>query len=173
MGRVSVTAQSSSPTGEFTLERDPINVGNVARASVRARAGSYTREPTQEKSPMSAVSVGGDSTTVHILVHIRELVWERDSKRRNSVVTASSVRTRRNMSPMGSVLPVAHTTTATGAERGHRSQPNRPFPVSLTNCPLGLGVTSQGFLTQAVRTGPVSPSQCIFTVICALISTGW
>lgn len=42
---------------------------------------------------MSAVSVGGDSTTIHILVHIGEPMWEKDSKRRSNVFTASSVRT--------------------------------------------------------------------------------
>lgn len=75
-----------------------------------------------------------------------------------------------------------HTTTPTRRKRGYRSQPNRPFLVSLTKCSLGLWAF-RAFLPRLLERRPVlnltvSPSQCIITVILCLnfhrlVVRGW
>lgn len=57
VGRVSVTAQTSLPTSEFTLETDPMNAGSVGKASVRAPVSSSTGESTPERNPTSVLNV--------------------------------------------------------------------------------------------------------------------
>lgn len=55
----------ANSNGERPYKRE-----DVGRASIIAPVQSHTREPTQQKYPPSVMRVGGDSTTVHILVHI-------------------------------------------------------------------------------------------------------
>lgn len=115
-------------------------------------------------------------TTIPILLHIGEPMWEKDSKRRSNVFTASSVKTWRNLPLMGTY----HDTHKDGERI--RSQSNRPFLVSLPKCSLGLWAF-RAFLPRLLEWRPVlnltvSPSQCIFTVILCLnfhrlVVRGW
>ncbi|XP_048646170.1 zinc finger protein 420-like [Marmota marmota marmota] len=72
VGEVSVTAQASLPTGEFTLER-PYKCGECRKSFNQSSSLIIHKE----KSPMNVTNVRGNWTAN--FSHIGEPMWERDS----------------------------------------------------------------------------------------------